>query len=147
MRKPSIEIKKTHHCLRRYIEAEVDKVIGGDLTGIQGVVIDYIYYKSIEKGESIYQRDIEERFSVRRSTATIMLQALEKKGYITKESVQHDARLKKLILTEKAIKMHESLDPIVEEFERSLSEGISEEDMAIFLRVLEQIRNNIKKKG
>lgn len=147
MRKPSIEIKKTHHCLRRYIEAEVDKVIGGDLTGIQGVVIDFIYYKSIEKGEDIYQRDIEERFSVRRSTATIMLQALEKKGYITKESVQHDARLKKLILTEKAIKMHESLDPIVAEFEQSLSEGISEADMEIFLKVLEQIRNNIKKKN
>ena len=147
MKKPSIEIKKTHHCLRRYIEAEVDKVIGGDLTGIQGVVIDFIYYKSIEKGEDIFQRDIEERFSVRRSTATIMLQALEKKGYITKESVEHDARLKKLILTDKAIKMHESLDPVVEEFERSVVEGISEEDIAIFMKVLEQIRNNIKKKG
>ena len=147
MRKPSIEIKKTHHCLRRYIEAEVDKVIGGDLTGIQGVVIDFIYYKSIEKGEDIYQRDIEERFSVRRSTATIMLQALEKKGYITKEGVEHDARLKKLILTEKAIKMHNSLDPVFEEFERILSVGISPEDMEIFLKVLEQIRNNIKKKN
>ena len=60
MKKPSIEIKKTHHCLRRYIEAEVDKVIGGDLTGIQGVVIDFIYYKSVEKGEDIFQRDITE---------------------------------------------------------------------------------------
>ena len=76
-----------------------------------------------------------------------MLQALEKKGYITKEGVEHDARLKKLILTEKAIKMHNSLDPVFEEFERILSVGISPEDMEIFLKVLEQIRNNIKKKN
>ena len=63
------------------------------LTGVQGWVVGYLYE---HREADVFQRDLEAVFSVRRSTMTNMLQLMEKNGYITRESVSHDARLKKL---------------------------------------------------
>lgn len=143
-KKVSIEIKKTNHCLRRYAEAKVNQTAPEDLTGMQGRIIGCIYDKSNIEGKDIYQRDIEEIFAIRRSTATVMLQTLEKKGYIIKTSVKHDARLKKITLTEKAVAMQEELEPVFAAFEETAVRGIPVEKVENMLEVLEQIRKNIK---
>lgn len=143
-KKVSIEIKKTNHCLRRYAEAKVNQAAPEDLTGMQGRIIGCIYDKSNMAGKDIYQRDIEEIFAIRRSTATVMLQTLEKKGYIIKTSVKHDARLKKITLTEKAVAMQEELEPVFAKFEETAIRDIPLQDVETMLRVLEQIRKNIK---
>src|SRR5699024_6414405 len=57
----------------------------------------------------LYQRDVEEVFCIRRSTASRFLQNLEKDGMLTRQSVPQDARLKKLVPTEKAIAIHEDI--------------------------------------
>ena len=49
----------------------------------------------------IYQKDIEQEFKVSRATASNMLQLMERKGLIVRESVSCDARLKKISLTRK----------------------------------------------
>lgn len=144
MKKVSIEIKKTNHCLRRYAEALVSQTAPEDFTGMQGRIIGCIYDKSNIEGKDIYQRDIEEIFAIRRSTATVMLQTLEKKGYITKASVKHDARLKKIMLTEKAVLMQEELEPVFAAFEETAVRGIPAEDVQTMLDVLEKIRINVK---
>ena len=143
-KKVSIEIKKTNHCLRRYAESLVNKAAPEDLTGIQGRIIGCIYDKSNIEGKDIYQRDIEEIFAIRRSTATVMLQTLEKKGYIIKTSVKHDARLKKITLTEKAVAMQEELEPVFAAFEGTAVKGIPAEEVETLIKVLERIRTNIK---
>ena len=43
----------------------------------------------------MFQRDVEQVFSLSRSTATGILQQLEEKGLLRRESVPSDARLKK----------------------------------------------------
>lgn len=111
---------------------------------MQGRIIGCIYDKSNIEGKDIYQRDIEEIFAIRRSTATVMLQTLEKKGYIIKTSVKHDARLKKITLTEKAVAMQEELEPVFAAFEETAVRGIPVEKVENMLEVLEQIRKNIK---
>ena len=68
-----------------------------------------IGYLSEHEGKDVFQRDLEEEFSVRRSTATGILQLMEKNELITREPVSHDARLKKLVLTPKAIEIQKRL--------------------------------------
>ena len=63
---------------------------------------------------SPFQKDIEQRFAVGRSTVTNLIQLMEKKGFVKRESVKQDARLKKVILTEKGIASQESFEDIVE---------------------------------
>ena len=48
-------------------------------------------------------------------------------------------------LTEKGIASQESFEDIVEHIEEELSEGISEEELHIFYKVLDQINQNVKK--
>ena len=71
-----------------------------DLTPVQQQLLKFILLESAHK--PIFQRDIEEAFQIRRSTVTGIIKLIEQKGYITRTSVESDARLKQLVPTEKA---------------------------------------------
>ena len=77
------------------------------------------------------------------STATGILQLLEKNGYLKRQSVSEDARLKKLVLTAKAIEVHDQIIARMEAFEKRLSEGISEEEKEVFFRIMDQMKKNL----
>lgn len=55
---------------------------------------------------NIFQKDIEQEFSISRATVSNLVQLVEKKGYISREAISEDARLKKLVLTNKGIEAH-----------------------------------------
>lgn len=112
------------------------------MTGTHGWVIKYLYE---HQNEDIYQRNLEVDFSVRRSTITGIIQNMEKSGLIVRESVESDARLKKIVLTEKAIKLHRMVEKTIEEFEKDLCQGVTEEEKEVFFRVTEKLRNNLNK--
>ena len=134
------------HCadlkLSRNLSAHVRKSGVDEVTMMHGWIIRYLYEN---REQDIFQKDIEQRFAVGRSTVTNLLQLMEKKGFVRRESVKQDARLKKVILTEKGITSQESFEDIVEHIEEELSEGISEEELHIFYKVLDQINQNVKK--
>lgn len=92
----------------------------------------------------IVQRDIEKRFSIRRSTASRMLQLMEKNGYITRVSVPQDARMKKIVITDKGREACERMRERLQRFEMLFQDGISEEDMEVFLRVTRRMEENIR---
>ena len=73
-------------------------------TPMHGWIIEYLYR---HREEQVFQRDIEREFSITRSTVTNILQLMERKGYIERQSVPQDARLKRLILTEEGGRVHE----------------------------------------
>ena len=68
------------------------------VTPMHGWIMEYLYRNS---DTPVFQRDIEREFSITRSTVTNILQLMERKGYIARRSVEQDARLKQLVLTEK----------------------------------------------
>ena len=68
-----------------------------NVTPMHDWIMSYLYW---HKEEPVYQRDIEREFSITRSTVTNILQLMERKGYIERQSVPRDARLKRLVLTE-----------------------------------------------
>lgn len=136
------EIKTVHNLLKRNFESSpVNKKLK-NLTGMQRWIIGYL---SDNEGKDIFQRDLEEEFSVRRSTATGILQLMEKNDLITRESVSYDARLKKLVLTPKAIEIQKIITEGIRRNEEMLCEGISQEDLEVFLKVIKQIRKNLEK--
>ena len=129
-RKIGPEIHCTDLKLSRNLSAHVRKSGVDEVTMMHGWIIRYLYEN---REQDIFQKDIEQRF------------AMEKKGFVKRESVKQDARLKKVILTEKGIASQESFEDIVEHIEEELSEGISEEELHIFYKVLDRINQNVKK--
>ncbi len=134
------EIRTLNNCVKRYVQskkpAELDKS-----TGVHGWAIRY-FYENREK--DIFQRDFEERFSIRRSTATNMLKLMEKNGIITREKVPYDARLKKIVLTDRAIDIHKKATENINNIENTLRNGISEAELDTFYRVADKIKANLE---
>lgn len=136
------EVKTLANMLRRRVDKlESRRGIDG-VTSTQGRVIGFIIRKN---GEDVFQRDLEEEFSIRRSTATNILQLMERNGFIKRQSVDYDARLKKLILTEKAVALHKEIEKSLDETEKQVTKGISDEELALFLEIIARMKENLNK--
>ena len=114
---------------------------GDSLTAHQDWVLRYLIRS---EGSDVVQRDIEKEFSIRRSTASRTLQLMEKNGYIRREPVSYDARMKKLLITEKGKEARARMQDRLERFEAQLQKGISEEDLELVTRIVGQMEENIK---
>ena len=136
-----IAVRRLSLQMRRHHDAAVDRLSGGRLTGARGWIIGYL---ASHDGKPVYQRDIETRFGIRRSTATVMLQLMEKNGMITRASDANDKRLKRLLLTDAARELLAELDRERYEFELLCKRGLSEEELAVFFTVDDKIAANIK---
>lgn len=91
----------------------------------------------------IYQRDVEKNFSIRRSSVTSLLKKLEDKQYITRESVEGDARLKQIVLTPRALKLRKSVIQGSYDFEDKLLQNVSAADIEVWQKVTKQMIANL----
>lgn len=132
-----LDRKLSRNLTMRVKEAGLDEV-----TMMHGWIIRYLYHN---REKDVYQKDIEKMFSVRRSTVTNLIQLMEKKGYVRRESVAADARLKKVLLTEKGIESHETIEKMIDYIEEELTDGISEEELRVFYEVIRKITDNVEK--
>ena len=109
--------------------------------GVHGWAIKYFYDN---KDKDIFQRDFEEKFSIRRSTATQILKLMEKNGLIVRKSVESDARLKKIILTDKAEDILKIIDEDIKRREKRMRGNISKSDLEVFFSVCEVLIKNLE---
>ena len=109
------------------------------ITGTQGRILHYIAVESEKR--QVFQKDVEEEFNIRRSTATEILKLLEKKQLILKESVESDGRLKKLTLTEKAKEFQNHMCNKIEQIEQELSDRLTKEEHVQLLHLLEKLQD------
>jgi len=112
----------------------------GDITGMQRWALGYL---NDHADCEIYQKDIEQEFNVSRATASNMLQIMERKELIRRESVSHDARLKKISLTQKAKNMVEKADVDIREMEQLITKGFNKEETEQLKQYLDRIMENI----
>ena len=140
--KLGLDISKINHIISRKMDASVINAIDDNLTISQAYVIDFI---SIEgKNKEIFQKDLERELDLKRSSVSLMLNNMEKSDLIERVPVTEDARLKKIVLTEKSKKIYEKISIAIDSIENRLSEDITQEEIEVFQIVLEKIRNNLE---
>lgn len=131
--------------LSNYIRRDIEKSsASGKITlpkGVNGWAIHYFYDN---REVPIFQRDFEERFSIRRSTASNILKAMEQNGFIQRVSVENDARLKQIILTDKAVKIHEEIMRDIDRREALLRKGFTEAEIEQFLSMIDRLIENLE---
>lgn len=91
----------------------------------------------------IFQKDLEEEFGLRPPTATGLLKSMEKSGLILRVPVEYDARLKKIVPTDKALQYEEAVLSDLKAFEKQLAKDIDGEDLKVFERVIEKMIENL----
>ena len=110
-------------------------------TQVQHFVLVQIWHST----EDVYQRDLEKKFRIRRSTIAEILKGMEKKGLIIRTSSPLDKRTKKIELTQKAIEMCEEEKERVDETERRLTDGLSADDIDTFYMIMDKMLGNLQK--
>lgn len=129
-------ISKLSNKLRRKIDAFSSKE---NFSGSQGKVLHFL----LAQTSDVFQKDIEEEYSLRPSTATVLLKKMEQNGLIYREAAENDARWKKIIVSEKALQYKDIVMADILNLEKKLTQGISENDLDVFFSVVEKMLDNI----
>ena len=119
-------LNQTARVIRRALDARISGV-NPDLSGVRGMVLGDIV-RGNRSGRDVYQ--------------TAMLQGMEQDGFITRCAVEKDARLKRLVATDKGRACHEQIEACIAQFEDDLQAGIDPQQAAAARAVLELTLKN-----
>lgn len=138
-RKIGKEMREVQQLLHRKYELKKEQQ-SEKLTQVQVHVLMYIHR---HEGQ-VFQKDIEQHLKVRRSTATQILNVLERESYVERMRLDSDARMKEIVVTDKTLALIDSMEKHMKETESMLRVNISKDDMETFFKVIDQIKENLK---
>lgn len=130
--------------LRKLMSDETEKDEMSDLSKrpiptqmqILGYIID-------NENSEVYQRDLEEKVDLRRSTISDVLRRMEKNGLITRKIDSDDTRSKKILLTDSAKKLFMEANNRMNDLEKIAVKNITEEELKIFNNVINKMIKNM----
>lgn len=110
---------------------------------VTGTNLRIIRFLKHNEHRDIYQKDVEKEFGITRSTASRVLVLMEEKGLVKRLSVEHDARLKKLVLTEKSARMGEAMHQVGEKTDTLLLQGFSDAEKEQLYDFIDRMVENL----
>ena len=134
------EIKALSNLMRRNIWEQSGLPEGDEFTEMQGMLLGFLCRN---RDQEICQKDIEEAFYIRRSTASRLLKRLESQGFIVRQPVERDARLKRVATTPKADALCQQVMERIDSVESLLTRGLSQEELEQFLTIVEKLKRNL----
>jgi len=138
-REVTFTVRRLFNQIRRLADNSLPP--GERLAPMQGRFIGYIKHSTGD----VYQRDLETEFQIRRSTASAILQTMERNDLIRREPVVQDARLKKLVLTPRAEAYSDRFMLEMARVEALITQGVSTDELEAFFRVAGQFESNLAK--
>lgn len=107
------------------------------VTGVQMSVIDFL---SNHEDNIASQNEIEHEFNIKRSTTTIMLQRMEKRGLVTRIDDAKDKRKKHAQLTKSALELVPKIKQYMKQDNEEVLGKLSSSDIDTITSFLESIR-------
>ncbi len=124
--------------IRRKMDNEISQY---GITNVQGKIMGFLYFESRKR--DIFQKDIEHDLKIRSSSVTSVLKLMEKNGYIKRISVNYDARLKKIILTEKGDAIRKNVYRTIVSVEEKVQNCLTHEELQFLLAILNKLNRNL----
>ncbi len=134
------QIKVLDHAFGRRIREEAKARGIDELTIMHGRILGYLKHN---QDRDVFQKDIEETFNITRSSVTGVVKLMEQKGYIRRESVAGDARLKKLCLTQLGDQVCERSFQVFLDVEDLAMQGLTPDEVDAFFSLCQRIRANL----
>ena len=132
--------------LSRMLKRRLNVTLQGlGITAIQSRVMFYIMDHCLEG--PVFQRDVEQVFSLSRSTATGILQQLEEKDLLRRESGPSDARLKNLVPTPRGAQLVAGVRASLRHTLGLLNRGLAEGQVQLFKETLAAMIRNLDAAG
>lgn len=106
-----------------------------------------IEYLEEHKKEETFQKDLEKCLNVSKAAISGVIKAMEKKGIVERIPVLNDARKNKIILSEKSLQFYHDKIKDMKLLSEELVSGISDDELREFKRILNKMKENLKKEG
>ena len=144
MRRIGFEVRYLANLIKKTLDNTPAFQKNKNITGMQYFIIGYIF-KNREK--DVLQKDIAKMYHMQKSTTSQILDTMEKNGLIYREDVEYDKRTKKVSLTDLALVIKEEAKKEITQLEADMVQGLNENEIECFYKVIEKIKQNIKDKG
>ena len=136
----SRELQRLDLRIAHMLEKECAIDDASDITGTNGQLISFLLE---HEDDPVYQKDIEKAFGITRSTASRVLSLMEKKNLVERSAVAHDARLKRVTLTDRSRAFASVMLKRCEELEEQLFRGFSADEEEMVLSFLQRMHDNL----
>ncbi|AGA69025.1 transcriptional regulator [Desulfitobacterium dichloroeliminans LMG P-21439] len=137
----AFKIRSLTHLCKRYAVNSDHFQFEKSITATNIWIIDYLIE---HMDEDIYQKDLETMFTVNRSTTSKVIKLMEQKGLIERQAVPNDARLKKLLLTPKALGIHKMLIEDITKLEKQMVRGFRDEEIRQLSSYIGRMKANLQ---
>ena len=97
-------------------------------SGSQGRVLHFL----LAQTEDVFKKTLKKNTVFAHLQQTALLKKMEENGLIFRESLPNDGRMKKIVVTEKALQYKDIVMSDITQLEDELTTDISESDMDIF---------------
>ena len=138
--------KRFGHQLHLMVQKEAKRCGIEFMGGPQGQVIRFLDRREHEQ-ELTLIKDIEQEFKITKSVASNLVKRMVQNGLVELEVSPSDKRAKFVHLTEKSRSQMKQIKSFFDRMNRSLLDGISEENLVIFEEVMGQLQANVEKIG
>ena len=133
----AVELNLTGCKLKQFLATKLRKT-GVPLTPEQFMLIDLLW----NQGE-MTQQQLADQLQKDKNSVTKLVDAIEKKGFVIRQQNMHDRRSNTLILTEKANQLKPGAKQKGIDILDQMLEGISEEELRVFLATLHKLNENM----
>ncbi len=104
----------------------------------------YSFVFTISKRPGLSQEEISRELSLNKSTVARALGYLEEHGFVERRSAEGDRRVLLVYPTEKMLQLLPRLREITRTWNSLIEEGISQEELSVFLSVLKKMEERAK---
>lgn len=132
------KLEKLNHKMKRQLAREFQG--GSPLSCVQSVSLHYIMTES--RNGDVFTKDLEEFLDIKSSSATSLVNYLEKFGYIRREPLEEDGRYRRLVLTHKAWEIEPQLNETVENHIKGKFAGFTGEELRNLERLIDKMLAN-----
>lgn len=103
-------------------------------------------FSQLGKGD-VNQRDLEYALGIKASSVSSLVRNLEQKGFVSCERLPQDTRNKRILLTDKGLKLRELLERSRNQAEKEMTRGLSPDQVDVFRTCLKQVMENLEQKA
>jgi len=127
-----------------YIEAEANREL--EQYGVTCAQVRLLSYLLKRRDKPTIQKDIEDFFSLKHPTVIGILQRMELKGLIESEVDPRDRRQRIIKLTDQAYLLEKRLASYVDDEEKNMVVGLTDEELQTLKKLLYKVYKNIANK-
>lgn len=101
----------------------------------------------LRKKEGVSQREVAKLLHIKPPTVTVTLQRLEKSGFVYRQPDPEDQRISRIYLTEKGKNADKEIEGLIQDNEKILTRGFSEEEQEQLKRLFQRLVENLSEEA